>query len=95
MGIKEGEKSWPSCVALFRAFQIPIVPGQCGCLKKQSTGGRLEMEKVEEQGQGSFNRKLMADQRKESSYQVCMKNYSKYDCGEVEAKTPSGVSQFS
>jgi len=22
MGIKEGEKGWPSCVALFRAFQI-------------------------------------------------------------------------
>jgi len=22
MGIKEGEKSWPLCVALFRAFQV-------------------------------------------------------------------------
>ena len=46
MGIKEGEKSWPSCVALFRAFQI--WPQDHGSVAEVWRSRKLKVEKVKE-----------------------------------------------
>ena len=49
MGIKEGEKGWPSCVALFRAFQIAHRTRTVWLkFEEVRIGGRPDMEEVEE-----------------------------------------------
>ena len=58
MGIKESEKGWPSCVALFRAFQIAHSTRTRAVWLKFGLriGGRPEMEEVEELGQSRCQR---------------------------------------